>query len=313
MKTLTCLFVASTLAFAPAIAAAKIVRTVERSFTVQPGGQLTATTQGGNITIDTADTTEVRVVARQTIRTNSEAEADKLLADLTLTLEQHGNDVVAEAKYERQKLGFSWKNWPPVSVDFTITVPRNYNLGLTTSGGNIAVASVQGTVRARTSGGNLKFDRIDGDLEGRTSGGDILLQEGTARAKLNTSGGNIVVRKAAGPTEVSTSGGDIRIDSATQLISATTSGGNVRATLAGPLKQDTVLSTSGGNVVVRVANDVAFTLDARTSGGDVKASGVTLKIADGGVGRSRLAGEVNGGGPRLKLRTSGGNISLQTE
>jgi hypothetical protein len=31
------------------------------------------------------------------------------------------------------------------------------------------------------------------------------------------------------------------------------------------------------------------------------------------VGKSRLAGAVNGGGPVLKLRTSGGDITLKTE
>lgn len=313
MKTLNCLLAVSALLLTPTAAFAKIVRTVERTFTVQPGGSLTATTQGGNITVQTAETNEVIVTARQTIRTSSESEADKLLADLELRIEQRGNDVVAEAKYPRARKGFSWKSWPPVSVDLTVTVPRHYHLGLTTSGGNISIASVRGNVKARTSGGNLKFERVDGDLEGRTSGGDILLQEGTARAKLHTSGGDVVVRRAMGPTEVSTSGGDIRIDSVAELIRATTSGGSVRATLAGPLKQDTTLSTSGGNVVVKLAQDVGFTLDARTSGGNVRASGITLKIADGGMGKSRLAGDVNGGGPRLILRTSGGNITVETE
>ena len=313
MKTLTCLLAASALALAPVAAFAKIVRTVERTFTVQPGGRLTALTEGGNITIETADTNEVRVLAKQTLRTDSEAEADKILQDLALRIEQQGSDVVAEAKYARERRGAFWKNWPPVSVDLTITVPRHYNLGLTTSGGDVRVASVRGDVKARTSGGNLKFDRVDGDLEGRTSGGDISLNEGTARTKLHTSGGNVTVRAARGPAEISTSGGDIRIDGVTQLVSATTSGGNVRAVLTGPIKHDTVLSTSGGNVVVRVAKDAGFNLDARTSGGNVRAGGLTLKLADGGVGKSRLAGEVNGGGPQLKLRTSGGNITLETE
>jgi len=31
------------------------------------------------------------------------------------------------------------------------------------------------------------------------------------------------------------------------------------------------------------------------------------------VGKSRLVGSVNGGGPRLKLRSSGGDISVKTD
>jgi hypothetical protein len=55
---------------------------------------------------------------------------------------------------------------------------------------------------------------------------------------------------------------------------------------------------------------VGLHLDARTSGGDVNAEGLTITIDHGGVGKSSLSGDVNGGGPLLKLRTSGGNIEI---
>lgn len=313
MKYLIPLLSLGALLASPAVLSAKITRTVEKTFPVQPGGNFKAATQGGDIIIKTADANEVRITARQVIRASSEKEADEILQDLTLTFEQNGNDVVAEAKYEKGRVGFHWGNWPPVQVSFTVTVPRNFNLDLNTSGGDIAVASLKGNVRARTSGGGLKFDRIDGDLDGHTSGGDIVLTEGTARAKLGTSGGDIEIDRAGGPTEVSTSGGDITIHSVAQLISATTSGGNIKATLTEAIKQDMLLSTSGGDVRIRVVKGAGFQLDAGTSGGDVNAEGLTLTIDKGGVGKSRLVGSVNGGGPRLKLRSSGGDITIKTD
>jgi len=313
MKSLLPLLALGALLASPAVLSAKITRTVDKTFTVQPGGNFKAATQGGDITIRTADISEVRVTAKQVIRASTEQEADEILEKLTLTLEQTGNDVLAEAKYEKRRGGSWFGNWPPVNVSFEVTVPKNFNLNLNTSGGDIEAASLQGNVRARTSGGNLKFDRIDGEIDAHTSGGDIILKEGTARAKLGTSGGDVEVDRAGGPTEVSTSGGDITINSVAQLLSATTSGGNVRATLTEPMKQDTVLSTSGGDVRVQVYKGAGFELDASTSGGDVRAEGLTITIAKGGVGKSRLAGSVNGGGPVLKLRSSGGDISVRTE
>lgn len=310
MKTLTCLLAMGALALAPAALHAKIVRNVEKTFTVSPGGTFRGNTQGGNIIIKTADVGTVHVTARQTIRASSDKEADELLADLTLRLEQEGNDVVAESRYER-KASWGWKNWPPVTVDFTVTVPRTYNLRLGTSGGDIKIGDLKGSIVARTSGGNLSFERIDGDIEGRTSGGDIFLREGTAEAKLHTSGGNIRVERAGGRTQVSTSGGDIRLDDVRELVSARTSGGNVHAAITGPLTADTELGTSGGDVVVKVRRDIGFRLDASTSGGDVDAAGLTLTIDRGGIGKRRLSGTVNGGGPLLKLRTSGGNIQIR--
>lgn len=313
MKTLSCLLTLGAFLAISAAAEAKIVRTVEKTFAVQAGGTFTGITQGGDIRIASADVAEVRVVARQTIRADSDQEADELLKDLQFRLEQQGNDVVAEAKYEKERSGFHWKNWPPVTVDYTVTVPRTYNLALRTSGGDIEVGDVKGTVKAHTSGGDLKFARIDGDLEGRTSGGDIRLEEGTAKARLHTSGGDVVVNRAGGPTTVSTSGGDVELRSVEELISAHTSGGDIRATITGPIKQDTELGTSGGEVVVHVKKGIGFQLDASTSGGDVDAEGLTLTIEKGGIRKSKLIGAVNGGGPRLKLRSSGGNIKVRAD
>lgn len=310
MKTLPRLFLLVAALAAPLALSAKITRNVEKTFAVQPGGNFKAQTQGGDIKIETSDRPEVHITVKQVIRASTDAEADEILSKLTLTLEQTGNDILAEAKYEKRGPGTWFGNWPPVTVSFVVTVPKNFNLNLNTSGGDIGVASLDGTVRARTSGGDLKFARIDGDIDAGTSGGDITIVEGTARAKLHTSGGDIEVDRAGGPTEVSTSGGDVELRSVAQLISATTSGGDVRAVITEPLKQDAVLSTSGGEVAVQVVKGAGFELDASTSGGDVNASGLTITIAKGGTGKSRLAGSVNGGGPLLKLRSSGGNIRI---
>lgn len=313
MKTLISLLtLGAAVAAAPVSLHAKIVRTVEKTFSVQPGGTFRGATQGGDFIIKTGDVRTVQVTARQIIRTDDESKADALLQDLQFSLEQDGNDVVAEAKYDR-KPSWGWKHWPPVSVDFTVTVPREYNLKLSTSGGDIKVADLKGDIVARTSGGNLSFERVEGDIEGRTSGGNIFLREGTASAKLHTSGGNVRVERAGGRTQVSTSGGNIHLEEVKELISATTSGGKVYAAITGPITEDTVLGTSGGDVIVRLKRGVGFHLDASTSGGEVDAEGLTITIDRGGVGKRRLVGSVNGGGPTLKLRTSGGNIDIRAE
>ena len=297
----------------PILAHAKIVRTVEKTFMVQPGGTLKVATQGGDVRVRTGDVKEVHVTAKETIQTNSEKEADEMLEKLELKIEQNGNNVTAEAKYEQNSWGLHWGGRSQVTVNFIVTVPDHFNADVHTSGGDIIIGSLTGNVRAHTSGGDMKFDKIAGDIDASTSGGDVELKEGTARAKISTSGGDIHIDRAGGPTEVSTSGGDIVISSAEHLISARTSGGEIQAVLTGPLKDDCLLSTSGGEVSVQVAKGTGFTLDAHTSGGDVDASGITLTIDKGGIGKSRLVGEVNGGGPRLKVRASGGDITIRAK
>jgi hypothetical protein len=77
------------------------------------------------------------------------------------------------------------------------------------------------------------------------------------------------------------------------------------------LQEECSLSTSGGSVNVTVDKTAAFRLDASTSGGGVDATGLTLTLESNSRDRGRLAGTVNGGGPLLKLRSSGGGISVR--
>lgn len=312
MKSHTLLLTAGLLALAPFSAHAKIERVVEKTFTVQPNGVLHVETQGGDIHVLTSTDATVKVVAHERIHASSETEADEILQKLTLTIEQQTGGVSASAKYEKQLAGFHWGSWPPVQVDFTVTVPVNYNVELKTSGGDVTVGDLNGKVNVRTSGGNVTLGKITGDIDAGTSGGDVRLEEGLAVVKLGTSGGDIRVGRAVGPTDLGTSGGNIDIKSVENTLRAATSGGDVSAGIVGALKGDCKLATSGGRVRVTVDKGAAFDLDASTSGGDVDATGLTITIERGGSGRSRLSGKVNGGGPLLKLRSSGGDVIVQT-
>jgi hypothetical protein len=312
MKTFIALFTLGTLLAAPCFLHAKITRTVEKTFTVQSGGLLKVQTSGGDITVvNGVSDSEVKVTAKERIDADSDAKADELLKELTLTIEQQGGNITALAKYEK-KGGWHWGN-TPVSVSFTVVLPRNFNVDLNTSGGNIDLASIAGKARLRTSGGNLKLDRVEGEVDGNTSGGNISLHEGTAAVKLSTSGGDIDVARAGGEADLSTSGGNINIDSVRGRVTATTSGGNVKAGIEGALKGDCDLSTSGGTVVVSVDKGVAFDLKAHTSGGTVDVDGLTISLEQGGLRKSSLSGKVNGGGPLLSLGSSGGDIRLHAK
>jgi hypothetical protein len=309
--------IAPTLAAAAALAVAAIPanaaveRVVEKTFSVQPGGNLHVGTIGGLIRVQSAAVSAVTVVAKEHIRADSDAEADGLLKKLTLTIEQSGNDVSAVADYEKSPMGFHW-NWPPVRVDFIVTVPAAYHADLKTSGGDITVSDLDGRVRARTSGGDISLGKISGEIDCETSGGNVSLGEGRSAIRLGTSGGSISVGRAAGPADLRTSGGDVRIDSAEGTLDARTSGGDVRAVFIGALKGDCVLETSGGRVKAVVDAAAAFRLDASTSGGSVDAKGLAIALDGGRHHRSSLAGDVNGGGPLLRMRSSGGDIVVET-
>ena len=311
MKTRPLILAAGLVAFVPLFAFAKIERVVEKTFTVQPGGMLKVENSGGGIIVESGAGDTVKVVAKETIRADNDEEADALLKDLTLTIEQQGNEVVAKTKYASTPLGFHFGSWPPVQVSFVVTVPTRYHTDLHTSGGSIKVGDLTGNVLARTSGGGIRIGQIDGAVDARTSGGDIRLGSCTGDTKLETSGGGISAQRIVGKADLHTSGGSISVKLVENALLARTSGGGVEAAIAGTLKDACSLSTSGGSIRVAVDNTAAFRLDAATSGGGVRAAGLTIRLENGGLGKSRLVGDVNGGGALLKLRTSGGGIDIK--
>ena len=291
---------------------AKIERVIEKTFSVSSPGLLRVESHGGAIRVTPGTDATVRVTAKQRINASTDAEADELLKKLELTMEQSGSDVRVVARYEQRKERlFNFGSWPPVQVDFVITVPVGFATDINTSGGGITVGDLNGKAILRTSGGAIKLAKMGGAVNAHTSGGSIELDEARGAVELKTSGGNISVGRVAGPADLATSGGSIKVESVAGRLRAHTSGGSVRANIAGPLTDECSLSTSGGSVRVTVDKAAAFQLDASTSGGVVEAEGLTITLEKSNRDRSRLAGAVNGGGPLLKLRSSGGGISVR--
>ena len=172
---------------------------------------------------------------------------------------------------------------------------RDSFIDLKTSGGDVEVHDVAGTVKVQTSGGSLRLRKIRGFIWGNTSGGSIKLEECNEG------------------TEVQTSGGNITLENVTGAVSAKTSGGSIGATVTMQPQHDSSLNlhTSGGGIVVTLIPDIAADLDARAGWGNVSSDFPVVSMIEEKVSKSRLKGSINGGGPLLKLRTSGGNIRLK--
>ncbi|MCZ6507495.1 MAG: DUF4097 family beta strand repeat-containing protein [Acidobacteria bacterium] len=280
---------------APAVALAD---TVERTFDVAPGGTLKIDTDQGSIDIRSAPGNQVRIRVERKARSGSDA-------DFELRFEQRGDDVIVTG----ERPGSGWFGSRRFRVRFEIEVPQRYNLDLDTSGGSISIADLEGDVDCHTSGGSISIDDIDGKVDCRTSGGgiDIGRIEGSVLAK--TSGGSIRIDRSGGSVVAKTSGGNITVHEVLGSIEATTSGGNIKATISQQPQADCRLSTSGGRVELALASSIAVDLDAKTSGGRVN---VDLPVTvQGHLGRSSLQGKINGGGPQLYLRTSGGSIYIR--
>jgi len=270
-------------------------KNIEKTFTVQPDGQLNIQTDVGNISVKGTESNEVsiRVMAR-----GSEEELGKF----DVSLDQNGNNVDVKGKMKRSHFRFFDNHW--LEIQYEIQVPKSYNLNLHTSGGNIEINSVKGKIEGETSGGNLELSELEGNVRLSTSGGNVNIEKSSGDFNLETSGGNMYGESITGPLQMETSGGNIEIKNGDGKVRASTSGGNIHAYMKDNKGID--LSTSGGNIVVRVPKSITADVQAEASGGDVNCDlEYTGKIKDGS-----MKGKINGGGNLIRLETSGGDIVI---
>jgi hypothetical protein len=242
-----------------------IERQVERVFTVTAGSAVEVRISGGGITSTTGEAGTVRVTLRQRIAADSDAEADRALADYDIALTQEGDEIRVVARPRNR----GWSN--RVHVSAALTVPADVRLDLETSGGGItARGDRQAALRAATSGGGIDVDGGAGDLDLDTSGGGITVQRALSALSADTSGGGITVGyvgAAARRITLDTSGGGIQVgvDPAASLaISASTSGGGVRIEGLPFTATSQGRSSAGGSM-----NGGAGQLRAGTSGGSI--------------------------------------------
>lgn len=286
----------------------------QRSFEAAAGGRFVLDADWGKVEVETWDRDAADIVVERT------DELESLEFD-----EQEGAITVRARKKERGIFGWFRSDDAPL---FRITVPRRFDLDLTTAGGKIGIADIHGEVAARTAGGSLEIGEVAGSVHGRTAGGSIRIADATGAVDVGTSGGTIRLGRVGGPVHARTTGGSIHVDDAQGSVSAhttggsirlgevggtldaKTTGGSIRATLARQPEGDSRLRTTGGSIDLAVLEDIGVDVDARTTGGRVSSD--LNAAAPVSQSKSALVSEVNGGGPKLTLRTTGGSIRLHT-
>ncbi|KAF0152136.1 MAG: hypothetical protein FD143_1353 [Ignavibacteria bacterium] len=203
----------------------------------------------------------------------------------------------------------SFWNWfgSNVKVEVEAFVPSKFNANVKTSGGDITAKGISGGFSFGTSGGDINLKNLNGKVNAETSGGDIHLFEHKGSMYLSTSGGDIICKIVAGDVKAETSGGDINVDQKEGRLFAETSGGDITIVYSG-VNKGIEASTSGGDITAKLPSDFKAKVHLHSSGGSVKSNFNNVKTTN--VKRSQLDAEYNGGGPSLRLETSGGDVHV---
>ena len=271
-----------------------------QEFGVSDNSNIEVRTSGGSIEVFGENTDEVRVEMYVRKRGRLLSQGDTDLDEWDIRIEKQGNTVYAIAERE----GRSWGN-NNLSISFKVYAPVKSQTDLRTSGGSLRLQNLQGNQMARTSGGSIDADNIGGDIKLKTSGGSITINDIEGTVEANTSGGRIRAENVTGGIDARTSGGSITLEKVSGNVEAKTSGGSIDAEVLDP--EDFIeLRTSGGSITVTVPKELGYDIDL--GGNRVRAD---LHNFQGEFDKNDMEGTMNGGGTKLRARTSGGSVNLR--
>ena len=211
------------------------------------------------------------------------------------------------------------------------------NVSLHTGGGNIKIASANGEIKAESGGGSvvvlsglrgavlqtgagsIHVDKCSGHVKATTGGGSVELGDIGGPAEIETGAGSIRLASANGRVQAETGGGSIQLDGATSVQAETSAGGIVVKLLSSAgVSSDSTLETSAGDITVYLANDLPISIRAEieiANGHTIRSDFTDIHVSSEGSSWGpktvTAEGQLNGGGPVLKVRTNSGNVNFR--
>jgi DUF4097 and DUF4098 domain-containing protein YvlB len=284
-------------------AAASVQGSFQRTLTVGASATLDVRTRSGDISIKNGPAGSISITGKIHVENrwiSGDRQAEVSTLEKNPPIQQNGNSIVIDYPTSHE-----------IAIDYEIVVPSDTTVrshsgsgdqqveGLKTSlemesgSGDMRIRDIGGSAKVHTGSGNVEVYDLAGGLDAQTGSGDVRLeQKGAGDVRVRTGSGDLELRGVNGSLSVETGSGDVRVDG--------------RQTGAWELR------TGSGEVEIRLPSDAKFDLDATTSSGEVESNRAVNMVVQGRIESSRksIKGQVNGGGPLLRVHTGSGDVRL---
>lgn len=198
-----------------------------------------------------------------------------------------------------------------ISLD-KIGVSGNFNLSSSSGNVNIGQVAVQGKGSFTVSSGNFKGDTLTAaEVDIRSRSGKIDMNTILSKGGINikSESGKVQCGRIEGERiRVVASSGDISLGELQGELDIESSSGNVALGLS-KLAAGVTVSNSSGNIRIRIPAGTGYSVDIETGSGKITLDDSVIGVVN--QERDKIRGDVNGGGPLVKLRASSGNIAIQ--
>jgi DUF4097 and DUF4098 domain-containing protein YvlB len=211
--------------------------------------------------------------------------------DVQIIESQSGNSVSIEVKVPHWSFSMFGGNHKSLRVE--VSVPRELDLDVRTSDGNVTAQGVSGKIQFDTGDGNVTAGNIKGDI------------------RIHTGDGHIEGHNFDGSLDANTGDGNLRIDGRFDALSLKTGDGNIEAQVGSGSKVASGwnLHSGDGHITLRVPGDLNATLDAHTGDGSITLD-IPIQVS-GSLSHSSVRGKLNAGGATLAVSSGDGSIHIE--
>lgn len=244
----------------------------------------------GETTIRVGETGKIVVVARKHVNASSEDRAKRLLQNLEIRMEKHGDELSVEPHLYEQERGwvdlFRGKRF---RVDFEITVPEECAIDAETVSGDLSLTGVRGPLELQSVSGDVTITDVQGPLRLKSVSGDVSCEQYVGHVDGNTVSGDVTFDGARiRSSELHTVSGEIE----------------VKGTLE-PGREHR-FRTISGDVDLDLC-DPDLSVDFRTASGDLEAESATRVTREG---RKEYRIQLGAGNGRAYVKTVSGDLTI---
>jgi DUF4097 and DUF4098 domain-containing protein YvlB len=180
-------------------------------------------------------------------------------------------------------------NYHNISIDYDVTTPRGTNLEANSGSGDLHLTDIGGSLKAETGSGSIDATGLSGQVILHTGSGDIAADMHSAPdVKAETGSGSIKLHGVTGGLYAETGSGDIEVE--------------------GQPGTSWKLETGSGSVTLDTGGRAKFSLDATTGSGSIHSDPPIT--THGSLERHRVTGDINGGGPTVRVETGSGDVRI---
>lgn len=300
-----------------------------QTFQMGPGGMLKITADEGSVRISSWDRSEVEIHMTKYARGKDKREAQRLLEEIEVAVEQSGNRlIIREREFEQNSYSildlFDPDTWDRMSghstwIDFDIKVPRKIDLDIRTDEGDVTISDIEGEIEVETDESDVELYQISSNRVSVTSDeGDMFLEN--LRALTSSSSSRLVIDTDESDmelvnvdmerVEIDTDEGDVMAERLRcKNLDFYSDEGSIEAGLDILPDGDYRCQTDEGRIVLLLPGDASFSITARSQEGEIRSDfPIRIKEHDDG---ERVDDTVGDGDATIYLFVDEGMIRLR--